>query len=346
MSLTGFWKSFWPVYLVALALLWGNSYRMLVNHSASYTIDEHSYLQMAQGNFDVNVTHRYRVLLPLAAGSITRILAGPTDLTTNGAGPSPLKASFFVINTLVLAAAGLYLFRLARAHGAAAGPALIGMAAVITCGAAAYVTGFVLVDSAVVLMVVLLYYALTVRSGPLLLAVTVLAPVLKESFILFLPLVLLYGGFVPLWQRLLALLGAAALVAGLHAVVDALAPPTALGSVVNALKHGNNMLSNLRWLFSARGLFICSGVYGLFNLVLLAGFWGGKQARQQWLAQLRLPLAGFVLAIVLVHMLLSGEMSRMLLLAAPVVSTAVALIIDRHPLFTELRRLLPTPLAN
>ncbi|UOQ73531.1 hypothetical protein [Hymenobacter cellulosilyticus] len=42
----------------------------------------------------------------------------------------------------------------------------------------------------------------------------------------------------------------------------------------------------------------------------------------------------------LAHMLLSGEMSRMLLLAGPAVAVAVALILDRHPLFTPLRQLL------
>ncbi|PJJ58759.1 hypothetical protein [Hymenobacter chitinivorans] len=345
MPLTAFWKSFWPVYLFAVALLWGNSCVVLANHSGRYTIDEQSYLQMAQGNFDVNVTHRYRIIVPLVAGAIARIGAGPARAVL-GTDESVLSGSFFLVNTLLLAGAGLYLYRLARAHGAAAGSSLIGMAAVLTCGAAAYVTGFVLVDSAVVLMVVLLYYALTVRSAPLLLAVILLAPALKESLVLFLPVVVLYGGFVPLWQRLVTMLCAAALVAGLHAVVDALAPPAALGSVVNALRHGYNMLSNLRWLLSARGLFICSGVYGLFNLVVLAGFWGGKSAIEQWLPRLRGSLVLCVLAIVVVHMLLSGEMSRMLLLAAPVVSTAVALIVDRHPLFTALRRLWPVELAK
>ncbi|GAA3935474.1 hypothetical protein [Hymenobacter algoricola] len=335
MNLTPSRQSSLLVFLLALALLWGNAYLLLANHPGSYTVDEQSYLRMAGADFQVPVTHRYRVLVPLAAGMLARGLQG----ISFSARP-PLGSSFFLVNGLLLALAGLYLFRLARAHGAAAGPALLGMAAVLTSGAATYVTGLVLVDSAVVLAVVLLYYALHLRSGPLLLALTLLGPVLKESFVLFWPLVLLYGGFVPWWQRLLALLGAAGLVLGLHAVIDALVPPPGVGSLDNALEHGRNVVSNLRWLLTPRGLFICSGVYGLFNLVLLAGFWGGRRGWGQWLPQLPLGPAGLTLAVVLAHMLLSGEMSRMLLLAAPVVATAVALIIDRHPLFAPLRRLL------
>ncbi|SHJ36141.1 hypothetical protein SAMN02745146_2916 [Hymenobacter daecheongensis DSM 21074] len=335
-------KSFLLVYLLALALLWSNAYLVLANHPAGYTGDERSYLHMAQGHFEVPVTHRYRVILPLLAGALAQGLHLITGLVSPSAQP-PLGISFFLLNGLLLALAGLFVFRTARAHGAAAGPALIGMAAVMTCGAATYVTGLVLVDSAVVLAVVVLYYALTIRSGPLLLAAMLLGPVLKESFVLFLPLALLYGGFVPWGQRLLALLGAAGLLLGLHALVDSWAPPAAVGSVANALNHGRNVVSNLRWLFSARGLFICSGVYGLFNLVLLAGFWGGRSAIRTWLPRLQAGPAILTLLVVLAHMLLSGEMSRMLLLAAPVVATAVALILDRHPLFAPLRPLLGTP---
>ncbi|GAA4017163.1 hypothetical protein GCM10022408_33420 [Hymenobacter fastidiosus] len=325
------------VYLLALALLWSNAYFVLVNHAA-YTVDERSYLQMAEGNFAVPVTHRYRVVVPVVAGSLARGLAVVTALISP-TGNRPFGLSFFLVNGLVLALAGLFLFRTARAHGAAAGPALVGMAAVMTSGAASYVTGLVLVDSVVVLAVVLLYYALRIRLGWLLLAVLVVGPVLKESFGLFLPLAL-YGRFVPWWQRLLALAGAAGLVVALHAVVDAQVPPAAVGSVANALEHGRNIISNLHWLLSPRGLFICSSVFGLFNLLILAGFWGGRTAIRQWLPQLRPGPALLVLAAVLAHMLLSGEMSRMLLLAAPVVAVAVALILDRHPLFAPLRRLL------
>ncbi|TGE26478.1 hypothetical protein [Hymenobacter metallicola] len=327
------------VYLLALALLWGNAYLLLVNHPAAYTLDEQSYLHMAQGNFQVPLTHRYRVVVPLLASSLAHGAQGLAHLISPADKP-PFGFSFFLVNTLLLAGAGLLAFRSAVAAGAATGPALLGMAALLTCGAATYVTGLLLVDSALVLVVALLYYALHARAAPALLTALVLGPVLKESFLLFLPLVLLYGGFVRWWPRLLALAGGLLLVAAVHWAVDTLvAPASSTDSLRNALAHSRSLVSNLGWLFSPRGLVICAGVYGLFNVVVLAGCWGGRATIRQWLQPLRPGPTLLLLLAVLAHMLLSGEMSRMLLLAGPAVAVAVALILDRHPLFAPLRQL-------
>jgi hypothetical protein len=328
------------VYLLALALLWGNAYLLLVNHPAAYTVDEQSYLHMAQGHFEVPVTHRYRIVVPLLASGLAHAAQGLANLISPSDKP-PFGISFFLVNTLLLAGAGWYAFRSAWAAGAAAGPAVVGMAAMLTCGAATYVTGLLLVDSALVLVVALLYYAIHARSTAALLAAAVAGPVLKESFLLFLPLLVLAGGFVPWWQRLLATLGGLLLLAAVHWAVDAqVAVAASADSLTNALAHGRSIVSNLGWLFSPRGLVICAGVYGLFNVVLLAGFWGGWKTARQWLRPLRPGPTLLLLGAVLAHMLLSGEMSRMLLLAGPAVAVAVALIIDRHPLFAPLRRLL------
>ncbi|TGE13482.1 hypothetical protein [Hymenobacter elongatus] len=332
-------KSSFLVYLLALALLWGNAYLLLVNHPAAYTLDEQSYLRMAQGSFDVPVTHRYRLVVPLAAGALAEAAQGFANLISPSDKP-PLGISFFLVNVLLLAGAGLLAFRSAVAAGAAAGPALLGMAAMLTCGAATYVTGLLLVDSAVVVAVAALYYAVHARSGRVLLLAVVLGPVLKESFLLFLPLAFLCGQFVPWWQRLLAVAASLGLLGAVHWAIDAQLAGAATDSVANALAHGTSVGSNLRWLFSPRGLVICGGVYGLFNLVVLAGFWGGRAARGQWLRPLRPGATLLLLLAVLAHMLLSGEMSRMLLLAGPAVAVAIALIVDRHPLFAPLRRLL------
>ncbi|TGE20580.1 hypothetical protein E5K00_21535 [Hymenobacter aquaticus] len=330
------------VFLLALALLWSNAYFVLVNHPAAYTIDEQSYLQMAQGRFDVPVTHRYRVVVPLLAGGLAHGTQGLANLISPSDQP-PLGFSFFLVNTLLLAGAGLLAFRSAVVAGAAPGAALLGMAALVTCGSATYVSGRLLVDSALVLMVALLYYSVQARSAPALLTAVVLGPVLKESFLLFLPLVVLYGGYARWWHRLLASAGGLLLLLAVHWSIDThVAAAASAGSIANALAHSRSIVSNLGWLFSLRGLVICAGVYGLFNAVLLAGCWGGSATIGQWLRPLRPGPTLLLLTAVLAHMLLSGEMSRMLLLAGPAVAVAVALILDRHPLFAPLRHLLGT----
>ncbi|UOQ73532.1 hypothetical protein [Hymenobacter cellulosilyticus] len=260
MPLVRFRQSLLLVYLLALALLWGNAYLLLVNHPPAYTVDEQSYLRMAQGNFLVPVTHRYRVVVPLLASGLAHGTRGLANLISPANKP-PFGFSFFLVNALLLAGAGLLAFRSAVAAGAATVPALLGMAALLTCGAATYVTGLVLVDSALVLVVALLYYALHTRSAVALLLAAALGPVVKESFLLFLPLLVLYGGFVPWWRRLLAVLCGLLLLAAVHWAVDAqiTGASSSGGSLTNALSHSRSIVSNLGWLFSPRGLVICAG---------------------------------------------------------------------------------------
>ena len=76
--------------------------------------------------------------------------------------------------------------------------------------------------------------------------------------------------------------------------------------------------------------------YGLTEarwLALLAGgrgaAGGSQPGRRPWLAALGAPALSF-LAVVLVHMLLSGELARMGYLAAPVFAVALALIIGQR----------------
>ncbi|UOQ54300.1 hypothetical protein [Hymenobacter cellulosivorans] len=325
------------VYLLALALLWGNAYFLLVNHPAAYTVDEQHYQRMAQGDFKVPVPHRYRVVVPLLAGGLAHGARGVANLISPADKP-PFGFSFFLVNTLLLAGAGLVAFRTARAAGAAAGPALLGMAALLTCGAATSVTGLLLADSAVVLAVALLYYAIHARSAPALLTVLVLGPVLDEFFLLFLPLAVLYGGFVRWRPRLLALAGGLLLLVAVHWAVEANEAPTTLGNSISpTLDYSRSLVSNLNWRLLLRGLGAWAGVYGLFNLILLTGFWGGTASIGQWLRPLRPGPTLLLLLAVLALLLLSGETNR-LVLAGPAVVVAVALVLDRHPLFGPLRQ--------
>ncbi|PJJ48501.1 hypothetical protein [Hymenobacter chitinivorans] len=318
------------VYLLALALLWSNAYFLLVNHPAAHTPAELSYLRMAQGDFEVPAPLRYQVVVPLLARGLAYGARGLANLISPADKP-PFGFSFFLVNTLLLAGAGLLTFRSAVATGAAPSSALLGTAALLTCGTATYVAGRLVVDSALVLVVALLYYAILARSGPALLTAVVLGPLLTESFLLFLPVVLFCGGFARWGLRLLALAaGLLLLVAGHWAVDTLLAPTPAAGSNPTVLAYSHLLAGN--W----GGLLAGAGAFFPFNLVLLAGGWGGLAAMRQWLAPLRPVPTLLLLLAVLGQVLLGGETNW--LLAGPVVGVAVALILDRHPLFAPWRR--------
>ncbi|MCC2545899.1 hypothetical protein LJY25_05540 [Hymenobacter sp. BT175] len=327
------------VFLLALGLVLGNGFIILVNHSSTFSSDEAVYLRMARGDFDVYVSYRYRVVLPLLARALAELMTGLGSWRNPGS-PVPVGSAFWLLNSTLLALAGVCIYRAARKLGARVAPALLGMAAVLSSGVVSYLAGLALLDSASVLVVSALYYACCARHGRVLLLVALLGPVLKESLLLFMPLVLLHGAFVPWRYRLPALAGGMLLLAGVHGLLDYLAPATNLAVLFpQPLALLRNIRDATAALLTPRGLLTLLMEYGVFTLVLAAGFWGGRSAMQTWLPRLH-PAAIGLLLIVLLHMLLSGDISRMALLSAPVFGTAVALILDRHPLFAGLFDLL------
>ena len=58
-------------WLLAVAALTNLAYPMYVHYDFSHSLDTRSYLRMASGRFDsVNITRRYRVLVPGAAAAL------------------------------------------------------------------------------------------------------------------------------------------------------------------------------------------------------------------------------------------------------------------------------------
>ncbi|QDA59930.1 hypothetical protein [Hymenobacter jejuensis] len=328
------------VFLLAFSLVASNAYLLLVNHRPEFASDEQNYLRMARGEFAlVPTVHRYRILLPALARGVAEVLSllqrfrGVSQLSL------PLGVSFFILNTTFAALTGLLLYRIAKMHGATSFAALLGMVAVMTSGSMTYITGLALVDSPAGLVEATLFYALVARSRPFLLASIAASLVVKEPLGLFLPIAVYYGNFVPWSQRLVAVVVATLLAAGLHFAMDALLPlsPLLKPQANLLLHHAIRAFYRLRMLTSMTGLLAAVSVFGGFNLILLGGLTGGRASIRTWAAQLH-PSAPWFLGVVFAQVLLSADISRMLLLAGPIVGTAIALILDGHPLFVSFRR--------
>src|SRR5574339_1167742 len=84
------------VFLFSLALVFGNAYLILVNHDANFSSDEASYLTLAGGNWDVNITHRYRVIIPMLARGLAECMRQVSVLAGNENAILPLGFSFFM----------------------------------------------------------------------------------------------------------------------------------------------------------------------------------------------------------------------------------------------------------
>ncbi|MDF7809764.1 hypothetical protein [Hymenobacter sp. YC55] len=325
------WRELVLVYLLALGVLAGPAYTMYVHYDFSHSLDTRSYLRIARGEFaDVNVTRRYRVLVPAAAAAI----AWPLEQVYARIWPQraatewPLRLAFYLLNTLLMAGTGLVLYETCRLYGASVAAAALAVVAVLCSRWAVYTSGLPLVDSLYILVFALAFYAARSSSGAVLVWVLLLGLLAKESFVFLVPWLLVFGRRALRWPVQLAwLLLGAAVAFGVRYWIDTRigAPPAA--SVHNALDHIENLGYSLRRLFSVKGIGEIFSVFGFFWLALLLGWRRGQVPG--WVTQFGWSGAAFV-AVVVVHMLLSSDLGRMGFLAAPVFAVAFALVLTQQ----------------
>ena len=336
------WARRWLLpWALGLGLLLNLAFPMYRHYDFSHSLDTRDYLRLAAGRFDsVNVTRRYRLLLPLAAGALARPLAavgnppgaaasagsGATGSPARPAGEWPRRLAFFLLNSLLLSAAGALWYRSARLAGAGAGAAALALAAVLSSRWAVYAAGLPYTDSLYHLVFALGYYGYRRGAGAgWALALALLLGLLaKESFVFFLPWLAWFGRRALGWRGQLAALGPGLLaLAAAHYFVDHAAGTPSTQSVTNALDHFQNVAYSLGRAASPKGLFELGSIFGLFWLPVLAALArpGGRAA----LAPVLGAAEGWLLAVVAVHMLLSGDLARMGYLLAPAFAVALAL---------------------
>lgn len=329
-------------WLLALAAVANLAYPMYVHFDFSHSPDTRSYLRMAAGRFDsVRVTHRYRVLVPAAAAVVASPIARVYGHVwpQRPAGQWPLRFAFYLVNCVLVAAAGACWFNVARFTGATPQAAALAMLAVLTSRWAVYAAGLPLTDSLYLLVFALAYHG--VKRGPqgmwALLAALLLGPLAKESFFLLLPWMLWFGRRTLAWpKQLLALsAGVAALLATHYVIDNKLGAPPAQ-AVSNALEHLGNITYSLHRAASAKGLGEILSIFGLFTIVVPIAWWLERVSKSVFLS-LHFLIGWLELsffAVVALHMLLSGDLGRMGYLGTPAFCSALALA------FTHWRQLL------
>lgn len=328
------WLLPWALAVAALANL---AYPVYRHYDFSYSPDTRSYLRIATGRFDsVSITRRYRVLVPAVAAAvaapITRVYGHIWPERPGGLWP--LRFAFYLINCLLLGAAGACWFNAARLAGASAGAAALAMLALLTSRWAAYEAGLPLTDSLYAVIFGLGYYAF--RRGPsggwAVATVLLLGPLAKESFVFFLPWLMWYGRrALPLPRQLPILIAGLVALCAVHLFIDSRIGVPTTESVTNALSHFENIRYSLRRAFNPKGVGELLSIFGLYILVLPVAFWRARstQSSNQWLAPLGLAEI-LLLAVIAIHMLLSSDLGRMGYLAAPVVCTALALTFTHY----------------
>ncbi len=333
------WRRWLLAFGLALAVVAGPAFPTYRHYDFSHSRDSLTYLSLARGEYaNQSVTRRYRVVVPWLAAALAApaaFVAQKGRLNTAGvpvaaADDAALRLAFFLLNTLLLAAAGAVVWRTAEAAGAVPLAAGLGMAVALSSRWATYAAGLPLTDSLYCLAFALALYGVVAEAGWALVACALIGPLAKESFVFLVPWIGWFGRKALPWPRLVvALLVGYGAVAAVHAYVDARAEAVAVTSIGNAFTHLHNVSYSLRRLFSGHGIAEIVSIFGVGWLLLAAGPVRGPAS---WWSRLGTS-AKWLLAVVGVHMLLSGDLGRMGYLAFPTFGVAVALALSRSHLF-------------
>jgi hypothetical protein len=317
-------------WALGLSMLLNMAYPMYVHYDFSHSLDTRSYLRLASGRFDsVNVTRRYRVLVPAVAGALAQPIAQVYGKIwpQRPAGEWPRRFAFFLVNCGLLGAAGATWWRAARLAGAGTGAVAVALLAVLSSRWAEYIAGLPLVDSLYLLVFGWGYYAYRRGAGAgwAVALALLLGPLAKESCVFLVPR-LLWVGRRALGGRgqLAALAVGVAALGAVHYWIDNAAGVPHTDTITNALAHAENIPYSLRRAASPKGLGELLSIFGLFTLPVLLAL--ARPAGRRALAPVLGRAEAMLLAVVIVHMLLSSELGRMGYLFAPVFMAALALV--------------------
>ena len=327
------------VFLYCLGLLSGGAYQFYLSLDYGILTDGLDYLNMTKGNYDVSITRRYRVITPMLAS----VLSIPLERLNSFLWPHregiewTIRLANFLVNLGIMTSAGTVIFLICRRYGASVIASLLALTAVLVSRWGLWSTGAPNSDALYLLVIVLIVYGLKAKEKwPLIIAIFV-GPFAKESFIFLAPAIILFGrNIIGIYMQIALFLLSGILVFGFRYWLDTIYIVEYSTSMQNAFDHFENVRLTYDRMFSLRGLGELFGVWGVFSVVIVLGFWGNRNDRDSWMRFIDRPLV-YIVPCMILHAVISVEVSRMLYFASPVFAVAFALIVDKHRLFQKYR---------
>jgi len=289
---------------------------MYVHFDFSHSSDTESYLAMSSGNYNVSPVHRHRFIIPLAA----KIVAIPLQVVYTKLWPHraesmwPLQLAYFLINSFLVAFYGWIVYRLLRFYSTQLKAILIALVAVLTSRWVAYIAGLPLTDSLYLIAIASLLYSIKAENKTLFIVTVLLGGLMKESFLLFAPLILLAGPFN--WYTRAGLLaGSLIILFGEHALIDLWLPIDETAAVTKEtlveifIRHIHKTTTTIGELLSVRGLGEIFTVLGVFTFLLVYGALN-KDSRNAWKTSVE-KYYWIFFGCIIIHALISGDAARM-----------------------------------
>lgn len=308
------------IFLIASVSASFNTFR---HFDFSYSVDTKSYVKMANGDFNVTVTHKYRFVAPILAGSIKKIFHLKSDTENQFWGD---RVAFFIVNSILISLMCLILLHFLKMFGLSTFSAFLSVISLSLSRWFQYIDGLPLVDSLFLLAIIMLLYGVYKPNLYLLFASILIGFLAKESFLLFLPILFISKSPYKLW--LLAwIVAVGALVFYVRTYINLHFPysPSKLDALDNILDHIHNIVYSIKLILSIKGFFDLFFVFPLFVPIMLLMVW--HRSLVNILKSIDYTIY-FILFSVFVHVLLSGDIARMAFLAFPLVALLTGKAID------------------
>jgi len=338
-------KNKFLIFLFCCAVIVGPAYTTFDHFDFSHSPDTKSYMKMAEWDYDVLITHRYRVIVPALASAIH----SPVSALYKALWPDReenktkgLMMSYFMINTTITSITGLFIYFICLSYGASPLASILSLISFLVSCWTIYIAGLPLVDSLYILIIAVTIYGIKANNKTALIFSILIGPFAKESYIFIAPLILLFGrNTMSLKFQIPLFLLSGTIVFFTRFYIDKIMGTPLDANFNNAFIQFYTIPYTLKRIFSFRGAGEIFRVWGLFTFIFILGFLGGKTAKVSWSSRMDVLSIGLLIAVI-IHVLLSGDVGRMLHLASPIFVVAVALILDRHPYFTMFRDLIFT----
>jgi hypothetical protein len=327
------YKKLLLLFLFSLAIISANAYNAFLHYDFPISVDDENYFKMAQGNYDVNITRKYRVIIPIASS----IVASPITKIYKTIWPHrpdnswPLRMGFLLVNSLIMTLSGVLIFLLCEAYGTSPFTSLITTIVILTCRWTTYFAGTISTDSLYFFIILLVMYGIKIRNKTLITIAIFIGPFAKESFIFIAPLIFFFSS-IPKKKQIILFLLSGIVVFSVRSLIDYQAGTPYYSSLNNAFEHFDNFQITFFRLFSPKGFFEVFSVLGIYFLIIIMGFTGGKDKVKRWLKYVDIPLI-ILFLIIWLHVFLSAQIGRMLYYASPFWAITIALIIEHHPRF-------------
>jgi hypothetical protein len=315
------------IFLFALAVISGPAWESMDKLRKDECVDCQTYLALAKGDFDQSAVRRYRIIIPVTAGSLNMIIEKITKKVKPETGPGEysLHLSFLIVNSLLMAFYALLVYRLAATWVSSDIPLLLALLALLTCRWSAIFTGWPLTDSLYFIVIALALLGIREKNSTFIIISIMLGPWAKESFLIIAPLILFYAPGKK-WNIMLWFILSGTLVFTFRFLFDHFTGLSFRDGVMAGPGHFEYIGTSLRKIFSFHGLYQLLSVAGIWVVLLLLP--SKKGAGTGKLPGMLPSWMWWYAAIVLLHMLLSTDIARMFYLIMPLLVPVYAIKLD------------------